>query len=280
MVPLSPRPVDTRDLFRPLSSEFATLLHGLPLDDWERPTIAGSWLVRDVVAHLVDLMFRRLSFHRDAMAPPPPSRPINSGSDFVAFINDLNAQWVGAARRFSPRVLADMFERGSRELADWFEALPLEAPALFGVSWAGEQQSAGWFDVGREFAEVWHHHQQVRLAVGAPLATDRRFLRPVLDIALRALPYAYRDAGQPGDLVVLEVTGDAGGTWTLARRADGWTLDEGDRDGATARVVMSDDTAWRLLFHALPASQAAGAIEISGRPDLTQPLFEARAVIV
>jgi hypothetical protein len=44
-------------------------------------------------------------------------------------------------------VLTDLYERASREAADWFESLPLEAPALFPVSWAGEQTSAGWFDV-------------------------------------------------------------------------------------------------------------------------------------
>jgi len=272
--------VDTRALFRPLSSEFATLLHGLRPDDWQRPTIAGSWQVRDVVAHLVDLTFRRLSFHRDAMAPPPPSRPINSESDFVAFINDMNAQWVGAARRFSPRVLADMFERGSRELADWFEALPLEAPALFGVSWAGEIESAGWFDVGREFAEVWHHQQQVRLAVGAALATEPRYLRPVFQIGFRALPHAFRGVGEPGDVVVVDVAGNAGSTWMLSREAGGWQLDEGDSPAAAARVRLSEDTAWRLLFNSVAPDEAARTIEISGRADLTAPFASARAVIV
>jgi uncharacterized protein (TIGR03083 family) len=273
-------PTDTRALFRPLSTELVTLLHGLPAADWERPTIAGAWFVRDIVAHIVDLTFRRLSFHRDRMTPPPPSRPIASERDFVAFINDLNAEWVRAARRFSPRVLTDLAELGTRDLADWFEALPLDAPALFGVSWAGEQESAGWFDVGREFAEVWHHQQQIRLAVGAPLQTDARYLRPVLAIAMRALPYALRDAGAAGDTLAIDVTGDAGGEWTLTRGSGGWTIDAGSAPAATTRARLSDDTAWRLLFHALRGSEAHARVEIEGRPDLAAPLFGARAVIV
>jgi uncharacterized protein (TIGR03083 family) len=271
---------DTRALFRPVSTELVTLLRGLAPEDFDRPTIAGSWLVRDVVAHIVDLTFRRLSFHRDRMTPPPPTRPINSDRDFVAFINDLNAQWVTASRRFSPRVLTDLLERGSTDLADWFESLPLEAPALFGVSWAGEQQSAGWFDIGREFVEVWHHQQQIRLAVGAPLLTDPHYLRPVLDISLRALPHAFRQAGAAGDTVVIEISGNAGGTWTLVREADGWLLRNGDTDAASVRVKLDDDAAWRLLFHALPAHEAASAVEVTGRADLAAPLFSARAVIV
>jgi hypothetical protein len=79
-------PVDTRAMFRPVSGSLVTLLRGLSPGDWQRPTVAGAWLVRDVVAHLLDSMLRRLSFHRDGMTPPPPTVPINSERDFVAYI--------------------------------------------------------------------------------------------------------------------------------------------------------------------------------------------------
>jgi hypothetical protein len=79
----APGVIDTRHLFRPVSGELAMLLRGLPADAWRRPTIAGRWLVRDVVAHLLDTTLRRLSFHRDGMAPRrrrAPSRPTGSSS--------------------------------------------------------------------------------------------------------------------------------------------------------------------------------------------------------
>lgn len=151
LVPL--RPIDTRAMFRPVSTELVTLLRGLASPDWERPTVAGAWAVCDVVAHLIDSRFRRLSFHRDRLPPPPPPTSINSERDFVDFINILNAQWVAALKRLSPRVLTDLLDAASREVADWFEALPLDAPALFPVSWAREEESQGWFDIGREFTD-------------------------------------------------------------------------------------------------------------------------------
>ena len=83
----APGILDTRHLFRPVSSELVALLRGLPADAWRRRTIAARWVVRDVVAHLLDTTLRRLSFHRDGMTPPPPPRPIASERDFVAFIN-------------------------------------------------------------------------------------------------------------------------------------------------------------------------------------------------
>lgn len=275
------QPIDTRHLFRPVSSSLVGLLRSLDSADWERPTIAGSWVVRDIVSHLVDLTFRRLSFHRDRMDPPPPSKPIRSERDFVEFINAINAEWVNAAKRFSPRVLTDLFERASTDLADWFEALPLEVPALFGVSWAGERQSEGWFDIGREFTELWHHQEQVRMAVGAPSLPDPRYLRAVIDVIVRGLPHAYRDVGAaPGETVLLDVTGPAGGQWALLRDAGRWTLHRGEPASPTARATMPDDVAWKLLFNALGEEAAAGAVRIDGRSELAAPLLRARSVIV
>lgn len=274
-------PTDTRRLFRPVSVELVGLLRGLKPADWERPTVAGTWVVRDIAAHLVDLTFRRLSFHRDAMPPPSPPRPITSEREFVDFINSLNAQWVGSAKRFSPRVLTDLLERASTDLADWFEALPLEAPALFGVSWAGERTSDGWFDTGREFTELWHHQEQIRMAVGAPSLADPRYLRAVIAISVRGLPHAFRDVpAEAGQTVAVEITGPAGGQWTLTRGPDRWTLSGGEPPAATTRVRLRDDLAWKLLFNALPEAEAAAAVRVDGRGDLATPLLRARSVIV
>jgi len=274
-------PTDTRVLFRPVSSELVALLRRLPADAWQRPTIAGSWVVRDIVAHLVDLMFRRLSFHRDRMPPPAPRRPINSEKDFVDFINGLNRDFVEATRRFSPHVLTDLFEKASTELADFFEELPVDAPALFPVSWAGEQASEGWFDVGREFTELWHHQAQIRLAVGAPSLAAPRYLRAMLEIALRGLPHAYRDVEAPdGTTIVMAIYGPAGGLWTLLREGGRWVIQAGGPERASASVRISDGHMWRLLFNALTNEQAMAAIEIEGDRALVRPLLAARSVIV
>jgi len=158
-----PLPItDTRQAFRPLSREIVAVLRTLRLDDWGRPTMAGSWRVRDVVAHLVDTALRRLSFHRDGSAPRTSLPRDVSDGPLVAFINELNATWIRAAERLSGRVLTDLYARTSAELADFVETLDLHAAARFPVSWAGESESTQWLDIGREFTEVWHHGSQIR----------------------------------------------------------------------------------------------------------------------
>lgn len=276
-----PIPLDTRPLFRPVSIRLVTLLRGLPPESWDLPTVAGAWVVRDIVAHLLDSTLRRLSFHRDGMTPPPPPGAIGSERDFVDFINTLNAQWITSAKRLSPRVLTDLYERASGEAADWFESLPLEAPALFPVSWAGEHASDGWFDVGREFTELWHHQEQIRMAVGADDLADPRYLSAVIDIAIRGLPHAFRDmTAEPGQTVAIDINGVSGGQWTLAREKERWTLWRGTPPAATTRIQLKDAAAWKLLFNALSEDDAARAVHIDGRTDLAGPLFRARSVIV
>jgi uncharacterized protein (TIGR03083 family) len=258
-----------------------TLLRGLPPESWDRPTVAGTWVVRDIVAHLLDSTLRRLSFHRDGMSPPPPHRPIGSDRDFVDFINTLNAQWVTSARRLSPRVLTDLYQRASGEAADWFESLPREAPALFPVSWAGEHASDGWFDVGREFTELWHHQQQIRMAVGADDLDDPRYLSAVIDIAMRGLPHAFHDvSAELGQTVAIDVSGPSGGHWTLIRNEERWALWRGEPPSATTSIRLTDQTAWKLLFNALPEGDAGHAVRIEGRPDLGRAFLHARSVIV
>lgn len=270
---------DTRRLFRPLCADLVALLRSLSADDWARPTMAGSWRVREVAAHLLDTALRRLSLHRDGLAPVLPAT--ERDRDFVAFINGLNATWIAAADRLSPRVLTDLYAVATHDLVEFVEALPDDAPALFGVSWAGERESAGWFDIGREFTEIWHHGAQIRDAVGAGPFPDPRWLRAVLEIAMHALPHAYREVQAPaGTTLLLEVTGAAGGSWTLERDTRRWTIDERAAPKPDAAAALDDEHAWRLLFNALTPPAAEAAVQIRGDRALVAPLLRTRAVIV
>lgn len=273
-------PTDTRRYFRPVGRALVELLEGLPAESWDRPTVAGPWRVRDVVAHLSDTALRRLSLHRDRSGPASAAVP-SGEAEIATLVNELNASFVAVARRFSPRVLTDLYRNASEGLADFFESLPIDAPGLFAVSWAGEAESAGWFDVAREFTEQWHHQAQIRDTVGAPPLSDPAWLRAVLETAVRGLPHAYRDAAAPaGTEVRLDVSGPSGGSWTLRRDEGRWSIWQGGDSAAAATVSLSDQDAWRLLFNALSPEQAARAVRVRGESTLAAPLLRARSVIL
>src|SRR3712207_207266 len=90
MQPMSP--LYTADLFPPLYQALEALLRDLAPEDWQRPTIAGAWQVRDVVAHLLDGDLRKLSAYRDGHVPAPAA-PLQGYEDLVHFLNGLNAEW-------------------------------------------------------------------------------------------------------------------------------------------------------------------------------------------
>ena len=274
------QPILLIDLFSPLHTELIALLKNLGDEDWNKPTIARAWSVKDIAAHLLDGDLRRLSLQRDRAPLPQPETPIASYEELTAFLNRLNAEWVQAAKRLSPGVLIELLEWSGKQVYQFFKSLDPYAPALFAVAWAGEATSPNWFDMAREYTERWHHQQQIREAVGAPGLTGRQWLHPVLDTFLRGLPHAYRDVWADAEtLISFEVRGEAGGEWTLARENGAWRLYAGGSPHAACRVRLDQDTAWRLLTKGLPRDLAAARIEIAGEKNLGTPILGMLAVM-
>lgn len=278
MEPLAP--VYTAELFPALHQELLGLLRRLEPAAWLRPTIAGRWRVRDIVAHLLDGDLRRLSAARDGHALTP-DRPVDSYEDALQLINELNATGVRYAERLSPQLLVDLLAISGHWVAELFAELPPHADATFPVAWAGEDRSANWMDIGRDYTERWHHQMQIRDAVGAPGLLERRWMAPLLDLSVRALPRAYAATAAPaGTGIVLMVTGDAGGTWSIVREDSRWGVYRGASDSPAAIVRAAPDDAWRLLYNALAPERAREVLEIDGDFTLAEPLLGARSVMV
>ncbi|HWZ42406.1 MAG TPA: maleylpyruvate isomerase family mycothiol-dependent enzyme [Candidatus Saccharimonadales bacterium] len=274
------QPIFTVHLFLPLHERLMELLRGLSPEDWRKPTVCRDWSVQDIVAHMLDTQVRILSRGRDAAPLPASAGPITSYSGLVEFLNHLNAQWVEATRRISPRLLMEFLALVGPQLAAYFASLDPQGPALFGVAWAGEEVSANWFDIGRNYTEYWHHQEQIRNAVGAAGLTGREWLHPVLALFMRALPHTYRDLRAPaGTAITVTITGEAGGTWSLVLGAKGWQLEEGTAISAVTQITLSGDTAWRLFTKGLHPEQARTLVSVQGDPALGGPFLTALAVM-
>lgn len=281
--PLTPlQPVDIVHLLPGLHAELVTLLEGLSLEDWSRPTLARAWRVRDVAAHLLDTSLRRLSGQRDGWRPPlPMGESVDTYESLTRLLNRLNAEWVQAANRLSPRILTELIASIGAQEAAFLATRDPHAIASISVAWAGETSSLNWFEIGREYTEKWHHQAQIRDAVGARPLNDRAWLHPFLDISLRGLPHGYRTVEAPeGTLVAIEITGDAGGSWCLRRSAPAWELLVGDEPDADARVRMDADAAWRLLYNALSREEVERLVTVDGNQRLATHLYTVRTVMV
>lgn len=255
-------PIHTIELFPALSIELLDLLKRLPATAWTMPTACADWTVKDIVAHLLGGNLGRLSFGRDKLIHPAPSVFPEDYPSQVAFINRQNADWVNTARGISANLLVEFLELTDRHLYHYFNTLAPLAPSGISVSWAGETQSLNWFDIAREFTEKWLHQQHIREAVGQPLLLKRKWLYPVLDTFLRALPHTYRGVeAANGTVITFKITGEAGGDWSLLRQDDKWRLLWGEATTAVASVRLDQDSAWRLFTKGVSPSEAIMEVE-------------------
>lgn len=262
--------------FAPLRAQLLKLLAGLGEDDWARPTAAPRWSVKDVAAHLLGGDVAILSGKRDAFHTP---QSIESNDELIELVNRLNAEWVLAASRMSPRLLRELLSFTGPKVEACFASLD---PIAMGraVSWAGPEPAPVWFDLAREFTERWHHQQQIRDATGRPPLYDPYFLSPVLDTFVRALPFAYRNSEEPpGMSVRFEISGNSGGVWFVSKDEEEWTLVLNPTTEPATNVVISQDVAWRLFTKGMDREKARSLAVISGRVELAAPIFAATAII-
>lgn len=267
-------------LFAPLHQELVQVLRGLDAKAWDQTTVAGTWRVRDVAAHLLDGDLRKLAMHRDGHLYSPMATRPESYSDVVALINSLNASGVEFAARLSTRLLTDLLEVTGRWVSEFVESLDPGMPALFPVAWAGEAESQNWMDTGREYTERWHHQMQIRDAAGLPLLLDDFWYEPLLSFSVRALPRVYAEVAAPSGTALTLRIADSELAWSIVRNADGWSLSEGAMTGAAAEVSVSRNDAWRLFYNAYSRDAAASALHVEGDEALAQHIVSARSVMV
>jgi hypothetical protein len=265
-------PIVTLPLFPELNAALIALLSGLDAASFRKPTIHADRDVKDLTAHLLDGSLRRLALQRDGHETQRPV--IQSYEDLVAYIQDLNREWMNTARRLSPRILIQLMKQADEELVQLFSSLDPEGPAFFAVAWAGEDSSAHWFDIAREYTEKWHHQQQIRDAVGRPGLTERRHFHPVLDAFMRGAPRAYQgvDAAE-GTLVKFTITGEAGGDWFLLREGGRWGMTREPEGRSAAEVSLDQDLAWRLWTKGLSGPAIQARVQINGDTALGSPIL-------
>jgi uncharacterized protein (TIGR03083 family) len=257
-------PIDVRPVLAEQHAALVDLLRRLDADEWARPTACPGWTVKDVAAHVLGDFVGRLSIHRDGVHVEHP----RDGEAFPAFLDRINEEWVRATRRLSPAVLVDLVSTVGADIVRFWQTVDLDAVGG-SVRWAGPEAHPFWLDVAREYTEYWTHQQQIRDATGRPGLADARYVGPVIDTFLRALPHTLRDVTAPvGSTLRVGVTGPGGGTWTCTRGADRWHLGgpatDPLTDPPTATLDLDTDTTWRLCTRGITPEQAADRARVGG----------------
>jgi len=271
-------PIFTAHLFPRIEAKLIELLRALTPEDWEKQTLAPKWKVKDVAAHLLDTQLRKLAASRDFSGATAP--PITSQNELLALVNTLNAEGVRKYGLLSPAELISRMEAASKESAEYHQALDPFAPAMFAVSWAGEEKSPNWFDTAREFTERWHHQQQIRAAVEKPGIMTRQLYFPVLDCFMRGLPYAYRTiSAEAGSLAQFNIAGECGGSWFLLRNNEAWVLNASPTGVKMSETTIPQEIAWRIFTKGIAREDAEAQVQVTGDAEMGLHILEMVSIV-
>jgi len=256
-------PIDVVHLLPVLNGKLIELMRSLTPEEWQKQTIAKSWTVKDVAAHLLDGNIRILSILRDNYYGEQPN--IDSYQDLVDFLNRLNADWVKAMKRVSPAMLILLHEATSQIFLNYFTSLDPLKRSVLAVDWAGETESLNWMEIAREYTEKWLHQQQMRDAVNKQALMTRELYYPFIDIFMLALPHTYRNiAAHNGTVVKITVTTGIGGSWFLVRNNNKWELSKDHSGLPTTEIIIDPDTSWKLFSKSLRPAQVKDNITVKG----------------
>ncbi|MFD2919887.1 maleylpyruvate isomerase N-terminal domain-containing protein [Terrimonas rubra] len=271
-------PVDARMLLPQIDHLFIQLLKELSPEDWQRPTVARLWKVKDVVGHLLDGNIRALSMLRDGYFGESPSDTTYKG--LVNYLNGLNADWVKAMKRVSPSMLIILHEITGPLYCNYYAGLDPFAPSPFAVSWAGDTESPNWKHIAREYTEKFLHQQQIRDAVNKPGLMNSTYYTPFIHIFMLALPHQFKEVNAPVDTVVkLTIPEDIGGSWQIIKRADAWEVYTGNDITPATTVSIPAAISWPLFSKSIRPDAIMEKINIEGNRILGEHALHMVAVM-
>ncbi len=270
--------VDYAELFEVERGRLLRLLGSLGADEWARPSPCPGWSVLGLTAHLLGGDLGTLSRQRDSHFGTRPPDGLAGDVAFARWLDQVQDDWVHAARRISPRLLVDLLEYTGVQLAAHFRSQNPSARTAQ-VSWAGTEPVPVWLDQGRELTEYWIHRQQLLIAVGRSPDLEADLAGPVLDALRWAYPFRLGQLGRPdGETVVIDITGPVERHWSLRWQEDACVFTETEAGPVVGRVAMSTDQAWRLLSNNLEP-QAQLDLALFGDTEVTAVLLRTRAII-
>lgn len=271
-----PQPILVSELFPILLDELISLLNSLTKEEWDLPTACSSWSVKDVALHLLGGDIGILSWKRDGYSPLPS---INSWDHLVSLINEQNELWVKGTQRISPPLIIDLLKFTGDQVSSYFHSLD---PFAIGgpVDWVSPDPAPVWLDLAREYTERWHHQQHIRDSVGKPGLKEQKFLSPVLDTFILALPRTFKKVkAENGTSIVISITGSVRKQWTLNINFGEWRLYEGTAGDYQVNVVIEDDIAWRIFTNEISPVEAKKRVLIEGNQQLGEKVLETVSII-
>jgi uncharacterized protein (TIGR03083 family) len=270
------QPFDPRPMFEQVRASLIKLLAGLAPADWDRPTPAGHWRVRDVAGHLLGDDVSRLSRSRDAYKGRGP----DEGETLAQFLDNYNEQWVQACARISPSVLQDLLALTSGHVMSYWQHVNLHDMGE-PVSWIDQDRPAPvWLDCARDFTEDWIHQEQIRQGVRRERRTDPTVMHAVLDTFMHAMNRTLDQHHLPdGSSLAVRIEPELDTEWSWSCRAGSWFPVTDVPAHPTTLIISDAQTWWGLCVRMLTPAQARDRTQVVGDEQLARAALTIVSII-
>ncbi|WTX00072.1 TIGR03084 family metal-binding protein [Streptomycetaceae bacterium NBC_01309] len=247
------------------SAEAFRIVASLDAWDWDAPTAADGWMVRDQISHLA----RFDDTARLALSDPEAFRRVADGDAARGpKFPDLIARDL---RHLAPDPLAWWFRRAREQLLDDFR----RADPIRKLPWYGPPMSPT-TSVTARLMETWAHVQDIADGLGLKRRPTER-LRHIAHLGIRTMAFSFAANGlpTPEKPVRVVLTGPAGDTWVWgpADAADSVTGPAHDFCLLVTQRRHRDDTALKAAGDVarrwLSIAQAFAGPVGTGRPVMT-----------
>jgi hypothetical protein len=109
---------------------------------------------------------------------------------------------------------------------------------------------------------------------------EPRLFAPVLDAYMRGVPRAYANVdAADGTHVLVDITGPAGGRWSVLRTAGAWALYVDVDAPPDASVTIDQDAAWRLFTKGITPAAARERGTFAGDATLAEHVLDTVSVL-
>jgi uncharacterized protein (TIGR03084 family) len=265
----SQRLLDLVDDLSAETSDALRILVRLTESEWEAPTPAVGWSVRDQVSHLA----RFDDTARLAMTSPRGFRELAEEDEALG--PDFPDQIARELRDIPAADLLRWFRRSRTALCDTFRRVD---PALK-LPWYGPPMSAATSATAR-IMETWAHLQDVADTFGLEREATAR-LRHVAHLGIRTRGYSFavNDLAVPAAEVRVDLAAPGGGTWTwgpldAADRIEGPAVDfcllvtqRRHRDDLALVITGPVADAWTSIAQAFAGGPGAGRLSVAEKAE-------------
>lgn len=118
-------------------------------------------------------------------------------------------------------------------------------------------------NIKKEYVSRWLSYQQIFNALNKQTLLQPKYYHPYLRMILSKLPFAFRDVNANiGDILKIEIVGDAGGVWTIKKEINGWFFC--DDENYTALIYIDQQIAWLLFLGLIDVLSANQYYQING----------------